>query len=364
MVFTSSRKKNSKFYWLELGFMVFGVVLWNPSIITSVFESKGTAVIQQQFPPQYNYQTNSYQPNNRGYQGQAFAQNAYDQINYQQPGYQQPGIDSQIYSNFQNTAGQLGQYALTAASQLLRPNVNSGAFPTTSYDPMAGQRTAASIDPYAYAQSQARNPANPSYYANPQQLASQQYFANQQNPTQPSYNYGAQNTSGSQYGYPVNTGFQNSQPNASGYWNNGYPTNTAAPTTTVPPATITSSYNSQSTLSNWPSTSSSTYSQQNRGYSNGFPTTANLPSNVNYGQYPTYGQNGSYSQYGVGNTSPYQNTAYPPSTTNFNPMSTNINGFVPAGSTANSLGIPANRNGYSGSYQPLNPAMNGTSGRY
>ncbi|MCE3017206.1 MAG: hypothetical protein ACK56W_09935 [Pirellula sp.] len=303
MVFTSSRKKNSKFYWLELGFILLGIIGWNPSILTSVFESKGTAVIQQQFPPQY-------------------------------------------------------------ASQLLRPNVNSGAFPTTSYDSMAGQRTAASIDPYAYTQSQTRNPANASYYANPQQLASQQYFANQQYPAQPSYNYGAQNTSGSQYGYPVNTGIQNSQPSPSGYWNNGYPTNTAAPTTTLPPATMTSSYNSQSTLYNWPSTSSSAYSQQNRGYSNGFPTTANLPSNVAYGQYPTYGQNSSYSQYGVGNTSPYQNTSYPPSTTNFNPMGTNINGFVPVGSTANSLGITTNQNGYLDSYQPLNPATTGTRGRY
>jgi hypothetical protein len=363
MVFTSSRKKNSKFYWLELGFILLGIIGWNPSIITNLLESKGTAVIQQPFPPQYSqqgynqqgYQAYNQQANNRGY---PFVQYPYDPSSYQS------GNDSQLYSNLQNTAGQIGQYALTAASQLLRPTGNAGTFPTTSYDPMSVQRSAASVDPYAYSQPQAQSLANPSYVTNPQQLANQQYYANQQNQSQQPYNYGAQNANGSQYGYPVNPGFQNSPPNSSGTWSNGYPANMTAPATSVPPASLNSQYNPQSTFSSWPSTSSSAYSQQNRGYSNGFPTTAHLQTNANNAQYPAVGQYGAYGQYGAGNTSQYQNAAYPPSTANFNPASTNVNGFVPAGSTANSLGIQPNRNGYSNGYLPLNPATNGTMGRY
>jgi len=324
MVFASSRKKNSKFYWLELGFILLGIIGWNPSIITSVLESKGTAIIQQQFPTQYhqanNYQRNNYQGNNyqgnnyqgsiRGYDGQPIVQNPYDRS------HDQPGSNSQLYTNLQNTAGQT------------------------------------------------------SFYANPQQLFSQQSLANQQNQAQQPYNYGAQNSSGSQWGYPINTGLQNSQPTSNGTWNNGYPASTTAPATTVPPATLNSPYNSQSTFSNWPSTSPSAYSQQNSGYSSGFPTTANLQTNAINPQFPTvsqygaYGQYGTYGQYGAGNPSQFQNAAYPPSAANFNPASTNFNGFVPAGSTANSLGAQPNRYGYSNGYQPLNPATNATSGRY
>jgi len=313
MVFTSSRKKNSKFYWLELGFIVLGIIGWNPSIITNLLESKGTAILQQPYPPQYSqqgynqqgysqqgynqqgynqqgyqgynqqgYQGYNQQANHLGYPGQPFVQNPYDPSSYQS------GNNAQLYSNLQNTAGQIGQYALTAASQLLRPTGNAGTFPTTSYDPMSIQRSAASVDPYAYSQSQTQNLANPLYMSNPQQLANQPYYANPQNQSQQPYNDGAPNANGSQYGYPVNTGFQNPQPNSSGTWG----------------------------------------------------------------------------QYGAGNTSQYQNAAYPPSTANFNPASTNLHGFVPAGSTANSLGIQANRNGYSNGYLPLNPATNGTSGRY
>jgi hypothetical protein len=300
MVFASSRKKNSKFYWLELGFILLGIIGWNPSIITSVLESKGTAIIQQQFPTQY-HQANNYQRNN--YQGQPIIQNPYDRS------HDQPGSHSQLYTNLQNTA-------------------------------------------------------DPSFYANPQQLFSQQSLANQQNQAQQPYNYGAQNSSGSQWGYPINTGLQNSQPTSNGTWNSGYPASTTAPATTVPPATLNSPYNSQSTFSNWPSTSPSAYSQQNSGYSSGFPTTANLQTNAINPQFPTVSQYGAYGQYGSGNPSQFQNAAYPPSAANFNPASTNFNGFVPAGSTANSLGAQPNRYGYSNGYQPLNPATNATSGRY
>lgn len=300
MVFASSRKKNSKFYWLELGFILLGIIGWNPSIITSVLESKGTAIIQQQFPTQY-HQGNNYQGNN--YQGQPIIQNPYDRS------HNQPGSHSQLYTNLQNTA-------------------------------------------------------DPSFYANPQQLFSQQSLANQQNQAQQPYNYGAQNSSGSPWGYPINTGLQNSQPTSNGTWNSGYPASTTAPATTVPPATLNSPYNSQSTFSNWPSTSPSAYSQQSSGYSSGFPTTANLQTNAINPQFPTVSQYGAYGQYGAGNPSQFQNAAYPPSAANFNPASANFNGFVPAGSTANSLGAQPNRYGYSNGYQPLNPATNATSGRY
>ena len=125
MVFTSSRKKNSRYYWLELGFMALGVILWNPSMITDLLESKGTAVVQNQYPSQSNYAWNT-----RGYPGQPNAQNPYQLTSYY------PSNDSIPHADLQNAAGRLGQYALTAASQWLRPTIGSGVIPSTSlYDP-------------------------------------------------------------------------------------------------------------------------------------------------------------------------------------------------------------------------------------
>lgn len=129
MSITKTRKKNSRFYWAELGFLALGLVGLNPTLLTdlligSTVPAPSTAPVSPFYghptsAPAYSpygaYPPNTFAPTGWNGANQAYPQSAY----FQQTGYgaSQPTASTLSQPDIQFLASRVGEYLSSTASQ-------------------------------------------------------------------------------------------------------------------------------------------------------------------------------------------------------------------------------------------------------
>ncbi|XZE34790.1 hypothetical protein SH501x_000262 [Pirellulaceae bacterium SH501] len=281
MSITKTRKKNSRFYWAELGFLALGLVGLNPTLLTDLLIGATTPVPQSPpAQPFYGYPTSSpaYSPYG-AFQPSAYAPNGWNGVNqtnppsayFQQTGYgaSQPTASTFSQPEIQLLASRVSEYLSNTASQWW--NSQPGA-----------QGSSQDLRPSTAGLAPGYAPNYPSYQQN--------------NPSGGMLPYGGAGQFGASTGYGA-AGYGNA-------WQNQLPS-TGTPATVPPP-----SYNVQGSVP-FPSTTGATYSAQ-------LPSGASAYANPSAMNYQTTQQPNLVRGY----PSNYQTLANPGS-------------FVPAGSTAN-----------------------------